>query len=418
MFFNNRFDRSRNRKHRRPNLEALEGRQLMTLGARFPSPINTTTRDFEFNSVNASSTSGAEVVVWTHSDTPNNTVRDIRAQRLVNGKNVGPEILVSTGPVDDNPASVAMDNQGDFVVAWTQIQPNGNTFVLARKYGPSGNPIGGTVPVAVGTFAQTNPHVAMDAAGDFVVSYTRNTNNNNPDIFAKQYNVNEQLLNVVSVATTPSAETNSSVAMTPDGRFDVAYEVAVSKTVHDIILNQYNAQGGLTASRTIAADTADETDPSVSVDNFGNAVVAWQQNLPNDFNVFARRVGPNGSLGPVITIANTTALEFAPTVALERNGSGAFVVAYQSDNYNLNDDELIVAEVTPNPFRIGLPPSNTITSYLSGPQIGPALSINNSGQYLLTYTSTNTSFGLGYQNITGNLGQLPPSNGITTGPNQ
>ena len=31
----------------------------------------------------------------------------------------------------------------------------------------------------------------MDAKGDFVVSYTRNTNNNNPDIFAKLYNTSD-----------------------------------------------------------------------------------------------------------------------------------------------------------------------------------------------------------------------------------
>ena len=97
---------------------------------------------------------------------------------------------------------MAIDNQGDFVVAWTQNQPNGNTEILAQKFGPSGNAVGGIVPVAVGTFAQTDPHVAMDAKGDFVVAYTRNTNNNNPDIFAKLYNVNEQQVNVVSVATT------------------------------------------------------------------------------------------------------------------------------------------------------------------------------------------------------------------------
>ncbi len=415
MLFKSRSDRRRNRNRNRPNLETLEGRQLLSLGAQFPTPINTTSRDFDFNSVNASSVSGAEVVVWTHADTPNNTAWDVRAQRLLNGKNVGPEILISTHTTED-PASVAIDNQGDFVVAWTQVQPNGNTDVLARKFNASGNAVGGIVPVAVGTFAQTQPHVAMDAAGDFVVSYTRNTNNNNPDIFAKLYNVNEQQVNVISVATTSFAETHSSVAMTPDGRFYVAYEVAITKNIHDIILNQYNAQGGLTASDTIAANTTDQTNPSVSVDNFGNAAVAWQQDLPSDFNVFARRVGANGSLGPVLNIATTTtSLELNPSVALARDGSGNFVVAYDTDT-NLVP-QVKVAEVTQSPFHlIGSPPTNTITTFIAGPNFGPSVSINNSGQYLLTYTSTSTSYGLGYQNITGNLGQLPPSGIILTGP--
>jgi hypothetical protein len=400
MLFNSRSDRRRNRNYSRPSLETLEGRQLLSLGGEFPTPINTTTRDFEFNSVNASSANGSSVVVWTHSDTPNNTIRDIRAQRLGQfGVKVGPEILVSTGPVDNNPASVAMDNQGDFVVAWTQIQPNGNTFVLAQKFGPSGNPVGGVVQVGAGTFAQTQPSVAMDAAGDFVVSYTRNTNNNNPDIFAKLYNVNEQLVNVVSVATTASAETHSSVAMTPDGRFDVAYEIAVKPTFHDIILNQYSVGGGLTASRTIAASTVDETNPSVSVDNFGNAVVAWQQNFPSYYGVQARRVSNIGGLGPVLTIfSNPNVSALNPSVAVQPEGNGSFVVAYDFDSLSFPD--VLVTEVSP---------SNAIANVSAGPVFDPAVSINSSGVYLLTYVSTNTSFGFGYQNITGRLGLLPPS---------
>jgi hypothetical protein len=397
MLCNTRSDRRRNRNHSRPSLESLEGRQLLSLGAQFPTPINTTTFNAETYPVNASSAGGAEVVVWTHQDS--NTTFDIRAQRLSNGQPVGPEILVSTGNVANAPASVAMDNQGDFVVAWTQFAPNGNTDILAQKYNASGSAVGGIVPVAVGTFAQTQPSVAMDAKGDFVVSYTRNTNNNNPDIFAKLYNVNEQLVNVVSVATSQYAETLSSVAMTPDGRFDVACEIAVKPTVHAIVLNQYSAQGVLTATDTLAASTVDESSPSVSVDNYGDAVVAWQRNFPSYFDVQARRVSPTGVPGPVLTIASNPNLFWAihPSVALDRDGDGAFVVAY--DALTNTPPSVWVAEVSP---------SNTITTLNAGYAFEPSVSINNTGQYLLTYGSLYTSYGFGGENITGRLGQLPP----------
>ena len=123
-----------------------------------------------------------------------------------------------------DPPAVAIDNAGDFVVAWTQ-SVSGNTDIFAQKFNASGVPVGGNVPVAVGTFKQTRP-AGRGQLQQLVVSYTRDTNNNNPDIFAKMYNVNEQLTNVGSVATTSAAETNSSVAMTPDGHFDVAWEKA------------------------------------------------------------------------------------------------------------------------------------------------------------------------------------------------
>src|SRR3954447_9184476 len=82
--------RARDRK-RRPYLESLEGRQLMTLGAEFIGPVNTTTRGPQFESDNATSSNGSSVVVWTDTFSP--TDHDIRAQRFnSSGGAVGTEI--------------------------------------------------------------------------------------------------------------------------------------------------------------------------------------------------------------------------------------------------------------------------------------------------------------------------------------
>ena len=212
---------ARDRK-RRPSLETLEGRQLMSLGAEFISPINTTTRNFQYESDNATSADGSSVVVWT--DQFSSTDLDIRAQRYNSfGGKLGPEIIVAYTGLSEYAPSVAIDDQGQFVVSYTQAV-GGDTNILAQRFDSNGNALGAPIQVGAGTFAESDSDVAMDRYGNFVVSYTRNTNNNNPDIFAKQYNSNGQLLNVVNVATSSVAEYHSSVAMTPDGRFDVAWE--------------------------------------------------------------------------------------------------------------------------------------------------------------------------------------------------
>jgi hypothetical protein len=309
---------------------------------------------------------------------------------------------------------VAIDNQGDFVVAWEQTQPNGNTDIVARKFGPSGNALGGIVPVAVGTFAQTDAHVAMDAAGDFVVSYTRNTNNNNLDVFAKLYNVNEKLVDVVSVATSPSVqEYNSSVAMTPDGLFYAAYQfyAGTGSPRSGINMNEYSAQGGLLEARTITTDGS-AGGPTVSVDNLGNAVVVWQQPTSTESAIVARRVSYLGGMGPVLTIAASAEFDLGnQTVAMKRDGSGAFVVAYESDipifikSSNVQTgNQVLVAEVSS---------SNQITTASAGNVSQPAVSINNSFKYMLTYTSTGTS---PIQDIDGRFGQLPSSGLPLPGP--
>jgi hypothetical protein len=310
------------------------------------------------------------VVVWTQFSQGS---AEIMAQRLNSrGGKVGPALVAASaaGLYEEQP-SVAMDAKGNFVVSWTQFFPNGATWVLAQKFNAAGATVGGVVPVGVGTFAQTNSSVAMDAKGDFVVSYTRDTNNNNPDIFAKLYNTSGQLLNVVTVAGTSHAEDLSSVAMSPDGRFDVAYQYEFSATDYDVIASRYTASGGLIEQSAIASSTALEEAPRIAMDNRGNAVIAYQKFVGNDWDIKARRFSGTGVLSGEINVQSTTANETVPSVALEGN-AGAFVVAYDS-GIGVN-----VSEVNS---------SNVVFSTQSAGQLrfAPAISINAQNEFLVTY---------------------------------
>src|SRR4051794_18134776 len=276
-------------RRRRPAVESLEGRELMSLGAEFIGPVNATARNGQFESDNASSAGGASVVVWT--DTFSSSDRDIRAQRYNSfGTKTGPEIVVSSSPLDEGSPAVAMDGQGRFVVTWVERLASGDTNVVARQYDPAGNTTGNQIPVGAGTFRESDPDVAMDLSGNFVVSYTRDTNNNNPDVFAKRYNSSGQLLNVLDVAVSSRAENHSSVAMAPDGRISVAWESAFSSADHDIKLSRYTAPGGFIDLTGVASGSLNDVSPSVSMDNSGNGVVAWE----TVGNVMARRFNSIG----------------------------------------------------------------------------------------------------------------------------
>jgi len=353
---------------RNPAIETLEGRQLMSLGAEFG--ISVPTPAAQVQSANASSTNGSSVVVWTdfsHGDA------QISGQLFNSrGGKVGPVMdLASAAGLNEEQPSVAMDAHGDFVVSWTQFFPNGHSDVLAQKFNAAGATVGGVVPVAVGTFAQTSSSVAMDAKGDFVVSYTRDTNNNNPDIFAKLYNTNDQLLNVVTVAGTSLDEDLSSVAMSPDGRFDVAYQVQVSSTHVEVMASRYTASGGLLEQATIANNAPLSESPKIAMDNQGNAVIAYQTWNGSNWDVAAHRLSNTGVLGNEINVGSTSANETSPSVALEGN-AGAFVVAYDSGA------GVKVSEVNS---------SNVVIDTFSAGQLrfAPAISINAQNEFLVTY---------------------------------
>jgi hypothetical protein len=265
------------------------------------------------------------VVVWT--DTFSSSDHDIRAQRFNSfGGRIGPEIVVSFSSLDEGSPAVAMDAAGEFVVTWVQTQPGGDTNVVARRFDPNGNAVGGVIPVGVGTFREHDPDVAMDLAGDFVVSYTRDTNNNNPDVFAKQYNHSGQLLNVVNVAIRPWAEDKSRVAMTQDGRFVVAYqETPFLPDLHEISLNAYSASGHLTTSITNVSGHQignskvhfDDTTPSIAVDNSGAMALAWERNG----DIYARRIFVGGEIGALLQLTKTANEEVLPSVALKPGGA-------------------------------------------------------------------------------------------------
>jgi hypothetical protein len=321
-----RSDRRRPRTASRPALEALEGRQLMSLGTEFS--VNSQRVGDQFSSVSAGAlTGGSTVVAWTTTFSP--TDHDIHAQIYrSNGTPLGTEITLADTFHDERDPALAVGRDGTFVLAYTETEANGDTNVLARRFSSTGVQIGAVVPVGVGTFKEHNASVAIDLAGDFVVAYTRDTNNNNPDIFAKRYNSNGQLLGVLNVATSAKAETHASVAISPAGdKIDVAYQLAFGPTDDDVLLARFSGSGQLLGTSPVATSTAREQAPSLAMDSTGQAVIAYQKQNGASFDIQARRVNASGVLGPVIDVASTRDDELNPSVALQHSG-GRFVVAY------------------------------------------------------------------------------------------
>jgi hypothetical protein len=131
--------------------------------------VNTTTTGRQFGSVVAMDADGDAVVAWKSGAT-GGSVYDLFAQRYDSaGTAQGGEFQVNQTTLSQfsRTPSVAMDVGGDFVVAWDR----GN--VLARRYGADGVPQGGEFRVNTDVNDVKNfPTVAMDADGDrFVIAW-------------------------------------------------------------------------------------------------------------------------------------------------------------------------------------------------------------------------------------------------------
>ncbi|MGH8632147.1 MAG: hypothetical protein ACREU7_15470, partial [Burkholderiales bacterium] len=135
----------------------------------------------------------------------------------------------STGDSQERPA-VGMDADGDFVVAWHSLggQDGDDTGVFARRFNADGTPVAGEIPVNTTTSnSQNTPAVAMDANGNFVVAWSSFLQDGSSDAaITRRFDADgtpasgEIQLNT----TTSNAQRLAAVAVDADGDFVVAWQ--------------------------------------------------------------------------------------------------------------------------------------------------------------------------------------------------
>ena len=347
--------------------EILEERLPLTLST-VETHVNTTTANNQFEPDTASNASGRSVVVWTHRFSATDT--DIKAQIFdANGNKVGSEITVANSGRNESDSAVSMDSFGDFVVVWEDTVSSLNHNIMAQRFNSSGAKRGSAITVASESKDEFDPSIASASNGDFVVSYTLNFSTGDLDVKAKRYSDSGALQSSISVGTTSADdERSSSVARTPDGRFAIAF---VGN--NGITLKLYGTTGNLVNTRTIVSGTSSADKPSVSMDNSGNTVVAWQQLVGSDTDIKARVVSSTGVMQGTSTIANSLDNEFAPDVAFRRTG-GIYVVTYtrgakdaSSSTWQVRGSEITSATgATRSSFSVASGTSGSAVAFGSG----------------------------------------------------
>ena len=143
--------------------------------------VNTyTTNTQAYPFVAADAATGNFVVVWNSVQVEDGSAYGVFGQRYAStGAPLGPEFRVNTYTTDSQSvSSVAVDSSGSFVVVWNSYTQDGSHFgVFGQRYDSTGAPLGPEFRVnTYTTNAQSNPSVAADSSGNFVVvwnSYTQ-----------------------------------------------------------------------------------------------------------------------------------------------------------------------------------------------------------------------------------------------------
>src|SRR5262245_42517035 len=327
----------------RPRLETLEARDapaIVPVGSEFRVNTYTAATTFRGNPALAADSAGNFVVTWL-SYLQDGSGEGVYAQRFdASGNPIGGEFRANTFTTGDQEyPSVAMDADGDFVIAWHSVGQDGDgRGVFARRYDAAGNALGPEFQVnTYSTYDQLFPSVAMDAVGDFVVVWQDNNNNPTGGIWARRYNSastpqGDAFRVPVSTSNT-LVQLNPAVAMDAAGNFVVVWDsFGQDGDLNGIYARRYSAAGqALTSEFPINTYTTSRQErPAIAMSAGGDFVVSWESlgQDGSDYGIYAQRynaaAAPQGGEFPVNTF--TTQRQFLSAAAM--NAAGDFLITW------------------------------------------------------------------------------------------
>jgi hypothetical protein len=368
--------------------------------------VNTSTAHDQVGAAVAVDADGDFVAVWASAETSPGVsegepgpMHNVFGRRYnAAGAPQGSEFLVTTTTVDDQTLpDVAMDAAGNFVVVWTAFgQDGGGAGVYGRRFSAAGAALGGEFRVnTYTTSSQGSPSIAMDTDGDFVVAW----DSYGQEIGAVGFGVYAQRYNSAGVAQGAEMHVNTFTTgyqRTPDVALDAVGNFVVTWESFDqdgsgigVYARRYNAAGIALSgeSRINAFTTNTQSEPSIASDDAGNFVIAWvsrDQDGSSD-GIFVRRFTAAGDplSGEVKVNAFTTAAQRGATV--DADADGDFVVAWHSQSQDGAEYGVYAQQYSAS----GAPQGGEIrvNAFTTGSQAGPTVALDASGDAVIAWTS-------------------------------
>jgi len=358
--------------------------------------VNTYTIGLQGASAVAMDADGDFVVTWL-SNGQDGSNFGIYAQRYnAAGAPQGSEFRVNTFTTGNqqNPA-VAMDAAGNFVVTWQSNGQDGDfDGIYAQRYNAAGIAQGGEFQVnTYTTNFQSAPAVAMDADGDFVVSWSSVAQDGDGyGVYAQRYNAAGVAqggeFSVNTFTTGPQAAAD--VAMDADGDFVVTWESrGQDGSSSGIYAQRYSAagvaQGGEFLVNTVT--TSYQVKPTIAMDADGDFVVSWAGYPPVGFgyDIYAQRYNAAGVAQGAEFQVNTYTTGFQNALEVAMDADGDFVVSWRSDGQDGDGSGIFAKRY--NAAGVAQGAEFRVNTFTTGAQDYPAIAMDADGDFVVSWTS-------------------------------
>jgi cysteine-rich repeat protein len=338
---------------------------------------------------------GNYIVVWESADQDGSGFAVVGRRFDPMGAPLGPEFQVNTQTAGDQfgPA-VAAHPSGSFVVAWEGAPDGGIRGVAARRYDASGAPLGPEFQVNVyTTLWQDAPHVAVDGAGNFVITW-----------HSPQEGTWDSFMRIYDSAGTPQTGEIRVNQYSPDFQSSGSIGTDAAGNIVNVFLSigQDGSDGGIFARKFTSAGVplgpefpvntftaGHQHFPHVAVAAAGGFVATWGSFAPQDgsgYGIFGRRFDAAGApLGAEFQVNTyTTGRQYAATVA--GGAAGDFVVVWQSAGQDGSGDGIFGQRYDAAGVPVG--GEFAVNTYVNGDQRQPLVASSGGGSFLVAWEST------------------------------
>lgn len=289
--------------------------------------------------------------------------------------------------------TVAQNADGRTVVVWSSFgQDQANTWgVISQIYNASGGLVGGnTIVNQTRDNDQRYPTVAMAENGNYVVTWTSNQGSAEGfDIYAQRYNSTGSALGTeFRVNTTTLGDQRySRIAMNPDGSFVITWTSGADGS-GDVFFQRYNASGVAQGSQTQvhSATTGDQSFSTLAVAEDGTFVVTWSGNQTGNYDIYYRRFSALGAPISAEARVNTTLIGNQTWSDVAVDPAGNFTVTWTSDG-NADGDGTAVMTRLFTATGTAFTGEIIVNGFTTGNQGNSTIAVDASGNFVITWES-------------------------------
>jgi hypothetical protein len=289
---------------------------------------------------------GSFVVVWmqtTIDQVDGQDDSDIMAQRFnADGTPAGDAFLVNTTTADFQvQPAVAMNASGEFVISWLTQHPWINQWggeetyddVYARRFDADGTALGNDFVLN----ADLDDHrgmleVAIHDDGSFMAAWNiHDSDANSSQTFIRRYDATGNAIGNEAAIAYGHFMTYPDIEFTPDGGFLLAYTDDQSLSVQ-----RFDSNASPIGSMVSVHGNTWVNSPSIAVDATGGFVVAWdhydsQYGNISAHNVYARRFTADGvAVGETFEVSSSELGHYDLFTSVAMSADGNFVVTWMT----------------------------------------------------------------------------------------